>query len=79
MQEEKLKGYKQALNQIKESTGVTDVNEIIQKFQTQNHTISHLKDMQAENDRKINNLTDELNELKKALEKVKFESMEGMT
>ena len=79
MQEEKLKGYKQALNQIKESTGVTDVNEIIQKFQTQNHTISHLKDMQTENDRKINNLTDELNELKKALEKVKFESMEGMT
>ena len=35
--------------------------------------------MQDENDRKINMLSDELNELKKALEKVKFESMEGMT
>ena len=32
MQEEKLKGFKEAMNQIKESTGVTDVNEIIQKF-----------------------------------------------
>ena len=67
------------MRRIKDATGVSDVNEIIQKFQTQGDTLSNLKDLQQENDRKQEMLQSEISELKLSLQKIKFESLEGMT
>ncbi len=46
----KLQDYDNAMRRIKDATGVSDVNEIIQKFQTQGDTLSNLKELQQEND-----------------------------
>ena len=49
----KLEEYENAVKKIKEATGLSDVNEIIQKFATQNETYKSLEHMKGKNDRKI--------------------------
>merc|ERR1719310_1898430 len=57
-QEEKLKiaDYEEAFHRIKESTGVSDVNEVIQKFLTQEDTHKNLNALTRENQTKIDAL-----------------------
>jgi uncharacterized coiled-coil protein SlyX len=67
------------MRRIKDSTGVSDVNEIIQKFATQNDTLNNLNELKAENERKNAELTEIMNDLKKQLERLRYESVESMT
>ena len=48
--------YNSAMQRIKDNTGVTDVNEIIQKFSTQEDTLKNLKELKQENEHKMNKL-----------------------
>jgi len=41
----RLKDYDEAMRRIKDATGVSDVNEIIQKFATQHDTYSNLQEL----------------------------------
>jgi len=75
----KLSDYKNAMQRIKDSTGVSDVNEIIQKFLTQNDTLNNLNELKQENERKIMMLNDDKTEIKKQLERLRFEGVEAMT
>merc|ERR1719271_995602 len=54
-QEEKLKiaDYEEAFHRVKEATGVSDVNEVIQKFLTQEDTHKNLHPLTKENQGKI--------------------------
>jgi len=51
------------MRRIKDSTGVSDVNEIIQKFATQQDTYNNLLELKATNERRLN----EMNERRQTL------------
>merc|ERR1711998_624716 len=58
-EESKLTTYEQAFRKIKEATGVNDVNEIIQKFLTQEDTQKRLNELAKESTIRIEDLTNE--------------------
>ena len=67
------------MQRIKDNTGVTDVNEIIQKFSTQEDTLKNLEELKQENEHKMNKLNQEKNDLRKQLERIRYEGVESMT
>jgi len=75
-QEEKLKiaDYEEAFHRIKESTGVVDVNEVIQKFLTQEDTHKNLTSLTRENQSRIDQLSEERRKLRLQVEELKFSS-----
>jgi len=75
-QEEKLKiaDYEEAFHRIKESTGVSDVNEVIQKFLTQEDTHKNLTSLTRENQSRIDQLLEERRKLRLQVEELKFSS-----
>jgi len=56
-EQEKIASYEAAFREIKEATGVADVNEVIQKFITQEETHKNLLAMTKESQGKIEKLT----------------------
>merc|ERR1719359_2776252 len=75
-QEEKLKiaDYEEAFHRIKEATGVSDVNEVIQKFLTQEDTHKNLTSLTRENQSRIDHLMEERRKLRLQVEELKFSS-----
>merc|ERR1719263_2529337 len=75
-QEEKLKiaDYEEAFHRIKEATGVSDVNEVIQKFLTQEDTHKNLTSLTRENQSRIDQLMEERRKLRLQVEELKFSS-----
>lgn len=55
----KITSYEDAFRKIKEATGLTDVNEVIQKFMTQEETSNNLKHLTRETQAKIDALNEE--------------------
>lgn len=49
----RLSEYSKAMATIKEATGVSDINEVIQKFATQAETLGNLQDIKAKNEKKL--------------------------
>jgi len=79
---EELQHFKKAFAEIKEATGVgdvNDVNEIIQKFNTQDDTLNGLKAIKDEKSRKLEDLNRQREELKERVDKYKYEGAEGIT
>lgn len=58
-EDDKVTTYEQAFRKIKEATGVSDVNEIIQKFLTQEDTQNRLNELAKESTNRIEQLTEE--------------------
>merc|ERR1719161_113918 len=75
-QEEKLKiaDYEEAFHRIKEATGVSDVNEVIQKFLTQEDTHKNLTSLTRENQARIEQLSEERRKVRLQVEELKFSS-----
>eukprot|EP01063_Lacrimia_lanifica_P030566 TRINITY_DN4880_c0_g3_i2.p1 TRINITY_DN4880_c0_g3~~TRINITY_DN4880_c0_g3_i2.p1 ORF type:complete len:524 (+),score=285.24 TRINITY_DN4880_c0_g3_i2:89-1660(+) len=71
-EQEKLKQYEEAFANIKEATGVADVQEVIQKFITQEDTHRNLLEMKQATQLKIDNLNIEKASLKAKLEELKY-------
>lgn len=71
---QKLQDYEEALDAIKEATGVSDVNEVIQKFLTQEDTQKNLADLTKQNQATIDRLTEERRRLRLQVEELKFSS-----
>jgi len=71
---QKVRDYEEALNRIKEATGVIDVNEIIQKFLTQEDTRRNLTNLTKENQAAIDKLTEERRRLRLQVDDLKFSS-----
>lgn len=79
---EELGHFKKAFQEIKEATGVGDVNdvsEIIQKFMTQDDTSNGLKAIKDEKSRKLEMLNKEREALKARVNKYQYEGAEGST
>eukprot|EP01006_Ploeotia_vitrea_P013672 TRINITY_DN3566_c0_g1_i1.p1 TRINITY_DN3566_c0_g1~~TRINITY_DN3566_c0_g1_i1.p1 ORF type:complete len:535 (-),score=119.14 TRINITY_DN3566_c0_g1_i1:1626-3230(-) len=71
-EQEKLSQYEDAFRKIKEATGVSDVQEVIQKFITQEDTHRNLLEMTKEAQAKIDQLNAEKSELKAKVEELKY-------
>jgi hypothetical protein len=73
-EKQKIKDYESAFRRIKEATGVTDVNEIIQKFGTQEDTFQNLETLKLEHQKKLEKLSQTKLELKKQVDGLRFNS-----
>eukprot|EP00928_Gymnodinium_smaydae_P036964 TRINITY_DN25742_c0_g1_i1.p1 TRINITY_DN25742_c0_g1~~TRINITY_DN25742_c0_g1_i1.p1 ORF type:complete len:525 (-),score=196.63 TRINITY_DN25742_c0_g1_i1:788-2362(-) len=71
-EQQKLQDYEAAFIRIKEATGVNDVNEVIQKFLTQEDTRTNLIRLTKENQASIDRLTEDRRRLKLQVEDLKF-------
>jgi chromosome segregation ATPase len=69
---EKVTTYEEAFRKIKEATGVTDVNEVIQKFLTQEDTLKSLQAMTKEAQARIDALSEEKVAAKARVEEIKY-------
>jgi len=74
---QKILDYEEAFNAIKEATGVSDVNEVIQKFLTQEDTHKNLTSLTKDNQDNIDKLTEERRRLRMQVEELKFSSGGG--
>jgi hypothetical protein len=75
----RLEDYDEAMRRIKDATGVSDVNEIIQKFATQQDTYNNLVELKATNERKMGDMGDKKLELRSDVERMRYEGLESMT
>jgi len=71
---QRMQDYEEAFRRIKEATGVSDVNEVIQKFLTQEDTQNNLMNLTRENQNRIEMLNEERRRLKAQVEELKFSS-----
>merc|ERR1719343_1941919 len=71
---QKLSDYQEAFHAIKDATGVSEVNEVIQKFLTQEDTQRNLTNLTQENQATIARLTEERRALRARVEELKFSS-----
>jgi hypothetical protein len=73
-EQQKISDYQEAFHKIKESTGVSDVNEVIQKFLTQEDTHKNLTSLTRENQAKVESLSLERRKMRLQVEDLKFSS-----
>ena len=76
---EEIYDYEEGFRKLYEITGVNDVNEIIQKYITQDETTKSLKDQETQYNEKIEILCNERNRLKNELNFLKFEKAQAQT
>lgn len=70
--EKKIAEYEETMRLIKEATGVSDINEVIAKFQAQGETHKHLTQLQEENEAKIAQLKQKREQVLAEYEELKF-------
>lgn len=70
----KANDYEDAFRRIRDATGVSDVNEVIQKFLAQEQTHKKLADLTRSNQARIDQLTEERRKLQLQVEEIKFSS-----
>jgi len=71
-EEERSSRYEAAFKKIRDATGISDVQEVLQRFVTQEETHNHLKAMSAEAQERIDQLKQETAELSKKLEDLRY-------
>merc|ERR1711943_13190 len=70
-EQKKITTYEEAFRKIKDATGVSDVNEVIQKFLTQDETHNNLVVMTKEAQARIDALNEEKAQAKATVEEIK--------
>ena len=75
----RLKEYEKGVRKINELTGISDANEIIQKFATHGETFKSLEHLKNKNERKILDLQDKKLQAQNELEKARFEGVDAVS
>lgn len=73
----KIDIFESAFRKIKEATGVSDVNEVIQKITSQESTTDNLINLSKENQARLEQLQTEHNNLKTRVEELKYSGSGG--
>ncbi|GBG34041.1 Coiled-coil domain-containing protein 151 [Hondaea fermentalgiana] len=76
-QKEKIGIFEEAFQKIKASTGVSDVNEVIQKLISQESTTRNLNDLTRENQQRLETLQAEKQKLLARVEEIKYSGASG--
>ena len=71
-QEEKISSYEEALAKIKDTTGVSDILEVVARFLNQGDTRTHLEQMQTEHSETLARLREEKERLQTQFEEMKY-------
>jgi len=71
---QRVQDYEEAFRRIKEATGVSDVNEVIQKFLTQEDTQNNLLNLTKDYQTKIERNTEEYKRVRALVDDLKFSS-----
>ena len=58
-QERKITTYEDAMNKIKDTTGVSDIKEVVQRFLSQGETQKHLEQLKTNNEKMLLRLKEE--------------------
>ena len=72
MQKDKVTTYEEAFRRIKEATGIEDINEVIEKFLTQDETAANLTQLTKEAQARIEKLNDEKLHAKAKAEEMRY-------
>ncbi|KAI8911720.1 hypothetical protein EDD86DRAFT_245982 [Gorgonomyces haynaldii] len=70
--EKKMAEYEETMRLIKEATGVSDITEVIAKFQSQGDTLNHLTNLKQSNEERIEQLKAKKAEVMKEYEVLRF-------
>lgn len=70
--EKKLTEYEETMRHIKEATGVSDITEVIAKFQSQGDTLHHLSHLQKTNEERMEHLKKQKTEVIREYEQLRF-------
>jgi hypothetical protein len=76
-EKQRMQDYEEAFRRIKEATGVLDVNEVIQKFLTQEETYNNLFSLSKDNQQKIDALVEEKQRMKQLVDELKYSAAGG--
>lgn len=71
-EQEKIASYEAAFREIKEATGVADVNEVIEKFITQEATHKNLQQLTKESQQRLDALTQKKREAYERVQRLKY-------
>ncbi|KAF4655019.1 hypothetical protein FOZ61_007833 [Perkinsus olseni] len=74
---QRMNDYEDAFRRIKEATGVSDVNEVIQKFLNQEDTLTNLLNLTNDYQERINSLIHDYSTLKGRVDELKFSASGG--
>mmetsp|Transcript_9632 Transcript_9632/g.21915 ORF Transcript_9632/g.21915 Transcript_9632/m.21915 type:complete len:577 (-) Transcript_9632:80-1810(-) len=72
MQKDKVTTYEEAFRRIKEATGIEDINEVIEKYLTQDETAMNLTELTKEAHARIQALNDEKRQAKEKVEEMRY-------
>ena len=76
-EQSRITSFEEAFQKIKEATGVSDVNQVIQKFMTQEDTNNNLKQLTKEAQSRIDTLNEEKEAARAKLEELKYSGAGG--
>lgn len=76
-QKKKIDVFEDAFRQIKEATGVSDVNEVIQKIVSQEDTQNNLMELTKENQAKVESQTEIRDQFRRRVEETKYSAPGG--
>lgn len=68
----KITSYEEAFRKIKDATGISEMNEVVSKFMTQDETTIHLKHLTKQSHDKIDSMNEEKSVLKAKVEEIKY-------
>ena len=71
-QEAHITSYEEALAKIKDATGVSDIQEVVDRFLNQGDTRRHLDQLKEENSRQLARLKEEKEKLQVQFEDMKY-------
>lgn len=71
-QERKITTYEEAMNKIKDTTGVSDIKEVVQRFLSQGDTQKHLETLKLNNEKMLVRLKEEKEKLRMEYEEMKY-------
>eukprot|EP00794_Sanderia_malayensis_P015955 gene15955-17560_t len=71
-QEKKISTYEEAMAKIKDATGVSDIQEVVQRFLSQGDTHKHLEELKINNEKMLARLKEEKEKLQAEFEEMKY-------
>eukprot|EP01147_Barroeca_monosierra_P010845 gene10845-2921_t len=69
---ERLETYEDAMRRIRDATGASDVEEVVQRFMTQDDTQTHLRQLQHDNTELLHKLKQDHRKMQKQFEALKY-------
>ncbi|KAG5449038.1 Coiled-coil domain-containing protein 151 [Clonorchis sinensis] len=78
-QQQKITAFEDSFRQIKEATGLSDLNQIVRRFESQGETLKHLIELKDKAERQCQALREERDRLQSKFEELKYSGETELT